>query len=253
MKTRKTFDSVRGSSIRKLQGGMSLLAVFTLLFLGVLGSGCGGPGPGGWYGSQCSSAVAGANVSGGDFSGCSLIGDDLSETDFSYADFEGAELINAYFWIGTYGADLEETQFNNVLANSVDFTEAYLLKADFRPLPHIVGNTYGGYTDLEWAVFNSARLVETRMNGASLRGASFVGAILKCANLRGADLREVDFTGADMEGADLTDAVFDANTDFTNANVEDACFSTGHGADLNPAVNNSLTVTTPLNCVPSFP
>ena len=174
MKTRKTFGSVRGSSIRNLQVGMSLLGVFALLSLGVLGSGCGGGGTGtNWFGSQCSSAVQGASVSGGDFSGCILNFDDLSETDFSDANFEGAELNNAYFWIGTYGADLEETQFNNVLANSVDFTGAYLLKADFRPLPHIVGNTYGGYTDLQWAVFDGAVLIEARMNGADLRGATF--------------------------------------------------------------------------------
>ncbi len=203
MKTRKTFDSVRGSSIRKLQGGMSLLAVFTLLSLGVLGSGCGAAGSGGWYGSQCSSAVAGASVPGGDFSGCILNNVDLSETDFSYADFEGAELNGASFWIGTYGAVLEEAEFNNVLANSVDFTNAYLLKADFRPQPLV-----GGYTDLQWSVFAGAFLTEARMNEVDLRGA---------------DLRNVDFTGAslvnaDLTGAQLTGATFDSAI-MTGANL----------------------------------
>jgi len=258
MKTRKTFGSVRGSSIRKLQGGMSLLGVFALLSLGILAAGCGAVGPGGWYGSQCSSAVQGATVQGGDFRGCILNGDDLSETDFTSADFEGAELNAADFWDGTYGAILEDTQFNNVSANSVEFTNAYMEGADFRPLPHIVGNTYGGYTDLQWAVFDGAVLIEARMNGADLRGASFLltsngPADLSCANLRGADLQGVNFSGAILEGADLTDAVFDANTDFTGADVKDACFSPGHTADLLGAVNNTLTVTTPTGCEPSFP
>ena len=130
--------------------------------------------------------------------------------------------------------------------------------ADFRPLPHQVGNTYGGYTDLQWAVFDGAVLIEARMNGADLRGATFLlttngPAELRCANLRGAKLSGVNFTDAVLEGADLTDAVFDAYTDFTGADVKDACFSTGHTADLSLAANNLQTVPTPLNCVPSFP
>ncbi|MEC9352817.1 MAG: pentapeptide repeat-containing protein [Planctomycetota bacterium] len=207
MKARKTFGSVRGSSIRKLQGGAYLFAVVALLSLGVLAGGCGGPGPGGWYGSQCSSAVAGASAQGGDFSGCVLNNADLSETDFSYADFEGAELNGASFWIGTYGAVLEEAEFNNVLANSVDFTDAYLLKADFRPQPLV-----GGYTDLQWSVFVGAVLTEARMNEVDLRGADLTGANLDCANLQGADLRDVDFTGASLVDADLTGAQLDGAT-----------------------------------------
>ena len=139
MKTRKTFGSVRGSSIRKLQGGMSLLGVFTLLSLGVLGSGCGyggyPPSTGdGWSVSgapQCSDAIAGASVPGGNFAGCILNGENLSGTDFSSADFDGAELDDAKFWLGTYDAILVGTKFTNVKAANVDFTRADLTEADF--------------------------------------------------------------------------------------------------------------------------
>ena len=218
MKTRETFGSGGGSSTRKLQGGAYLFAVATLLSLGVLAGGCGSVGPGGWYGSQCSSAVAGADAQGGDFSGCVLNNADLSETDFSFADFEGAELNNASFWIGTYGAVLEETKFNNVLADSVDFTDAYLFKADFRPQPLV-----GGYTDLQWSVFAGAVLTEARMNEVDLRGADLSAANLDCANLQGADLRDVDFTdaslvNADLTGAQLTGATFDSAI-MTGANL----------------------------------
>jgi len=250
MKTRKTFDSVRGSSIRKLQGGMSLLAVFTLLSLGVLGSGCGGPGPGGWYGSQCSSAVAGASAQGGDFSGCVLNNADLSETDFSYADFEGAELNGASFWIGTYGAVLEEAEFNNVLANSVDFTNAYLLKADFRPQPLV-----GGYTDLQWSVFAGAVLTEAQMNDVDLRGADLTNANLGCANLQGADLRDVDFTGASLVDADLSNALL-TGAIFDNADVDGAYFAGASGLafttspDPNPTLNVGGISIAVAGCVP---
>ncbi len=250
MKTRKTFDSVRGSSIRKLQGGMSLLAVFTLLSLGVLGSGCGAAGSGGWYGSQCSSAVAGASVPGGDFSGCILNNVDLSETDFSYADFEGAELNGASFWIGTYGAVLEEAKFNNVLADSVDFTDAYLLKADFRPQPLV-----GGYTDLQWSVFAGAVLTEARMNEVDLRGGDLSGADLECANLQGADLRNADFTGASLINADLTGAQLDGAT-FDTAIMNGANLSGTNWAvpgvlllPLTPGQSGTLGSTT-ATCVP---
>jgi len=210
MKTRKTFDSVRDYSTRNQQGGMGLLAVFTLLSLGVLGSGCGYGGypastGGGWSvagAPQCSNAIAGANVPGGNFAGCILNGENLNETDFSYADFDGAELNNAKFWLGTYDAILVGTKFTNVEAEDVDFTNADLTEADFR------SDTPNG-TNLQWAVFDGAILIEARMNEADLRGASFAGASLDCANLQGADLRNADFTGASLVNADLTGAQLD--------------------------------------------
>ena len=250
MKTRETFGSGGGSSTRKLHGGAYLCAVATLLSLGVLAGGCGSVGPGGWYGSQCSSAVAGASAQGGDFSGCVLNNDDLSETEFTIADFEGAELNNASFWIGTYGAVLEEAKFNNVLAEGVDLTNAYLLKADFRPQPIV-----GGYTDLQWSVFVGAVLIEARMNEVDLRGADLSGANLGCANLQGADLRDVDFTGASLVDADLSNALL-TGAIFDNADVDGACFTGASGLaftispDPNPTLNVGGINIAAAGCVP---
>ena len=251
MKTRKTFDSVSGSSIRKLQGGMSLLAVFTLLLLGVLTSGCGGAG-GGWYqsGPQCSSAVAGAYEPGGDFTDCILNNAILHSTDFSLADFDGAELNGAKFHIPfSYSSVLVGTMFTNVSAPSADFTIADLTDADFRPaIPN--------GTDLQWAVFDGATLDQARMNGVDLRDASFVGAYLDCANLQGADLRNVDFTGASLLNADFTDALL-TGANFDGAAIDGACFDWAIGVVFSPpSASNPTTGTAsstgPNTCVP-FP
>ena len=238
MKTRKTFDSVRGSSIRKLKGGMSLLAVFTLLLLGVLTSGCGGAG-GGWYqsGPQCSSAVAFAYEPGGDFTGCVLNNAILHSTDFSLADFDGAELNGAKFHIPfSYSSVLVGTMFTNVSATSVDFTIADLTEADFRP-------SIPNGTDLQWAVFDGATLDEARMNGVDLRDASFAGAYLDCANLQGADLRNADFTGASLLNADLSNALL-TGAIFDSADVDGACFNgaSGYVFTVSPAPNPTLNV-----------
>ena len=133
MKTRKTFGSVRGSSIRNLQVGTSLLGVLALLSLGVLGSGCGGGGTGtNWFGSQCSSAVAGAIEPGEDFSNCDLSGDLLKDTDFSFANFYNAKLNNTKFWHTWWGYEystLIGTMFTNVEAQNVDFRWAKYCRA----------------------------------------------------------------------------------------------------------------------------
>ena len=252
MKTRKIFSSVRGSSIRELQGRMSLFGVFTLLSLGVLAGGCGGSG-GGWYQAspQCSNAVAGANEPGGDFTGCVLNNATLNSTNFSLADFDGAELNGTKFYIPlSYGAQLVETKFTNVSANSVDFTMADLTEADFRPdIP------YG--TDLQWAVFDGATLNKARMDGeVDLRDASFVGAYLDCANLRNADLRNVDFTGASLLNADFTDALL-TGANFDGAAVDGACFDGAIGVVFSPPsasnpTTGTVSSTGPNTCVP-FP
>ena len=200
-----------------------MLAVFTLLLLGVLAGGCGGVG-GGWYqtGPQCANAVAGANEPGGDFTNCILNNAILDSSNFSLADFDGAELNGAKFHIPfSYSALLVGTKFTNVSANSVDFTIADLTEADFRPdIP------YG--TDLQWAVFDGATLDQARMNGVDLRDASFVGAYLDCANLQGADLRNANFNGASLLNADLTNALLTGAT-FDGANVDGACFNGASG------------------------
>ena len=229
MKTRKTFDSVSGSSIRKLQGGMSLLAVFTLLSLGALGSGCGGSGPGGWYGSQCSKAVAGASEPGEDFSNCVLNAALLIGTDFSFADFDGAQLNNAKFWHPWYPYEFSTligTRFTNVEAQNVDFRFANLMQADFRP-------SFPGSTDLRWAVFDDANLYKANLNGANLEGAFFINAYLECADLSSADLESVNFVNANLTNADLSDS------DLTNANFSGAFMA---GANLNNAILTGVTL-----------
>ena len=256
MKTRKTFDSVRDSSTRNQQGGMSLLAVFTLLFLVVLGSGCGYGGypastGGGWSvpgAPQCSSAIAGASVPWGNFTGCILNGENLNETDFSYADFDGAELNNAKFWLGTYDAILVGTKFTNVEAEDVDFTNADLTEADFRPdIPN--------GTNLQWAAFVGAVLIEARMNEVDLRGANLSGANLECANLQGADLRNADFTGASLVNADLTGAQLDganfSGADMAGANLNGTNYATP-GVLVAPLTNaqSSVIAITAATCVP---
>lgn len=99
------------------------------------------------------------------------------------------------------GADLYNTDFQNLNLNDVNFVGADLRSANF------------GNTSLSGANFGSANLCSANLYNADLTRANFYNANLQDtdlinANLQGANLRGANFQGANLTGANQRSSNF---------------------------------------------
>lgn len=244
MMTRENISKGRRFAAWRSKGGVFVITLFTLLSLGVLGSGCGGSG-GGWYsithGPDCQThAHAGANASNGDFHNCNLNNLDLTGANYSFADFTDADLSFAtgYTPGSPFGPiDFEEAVMRNVDLSFVVMDYANLVKADLR-------GDFPFSTNLLEAGLDDANLRQANLVNAFMKKAHLKGATLKWANLNGADLTQADLEFANLDDADLRNANL-AGANLANASTVGTLFSPSAQALLTPGqwADRSLTGT----------
>ncbi|KAL6275446.1 hypothetical protein ACE6H2_019047 [Prunus campanulata] len=132
------------------------------------------------------------------FRGVNLSGLDLSKLDLSNIDFSYACLRNVCF----SSCDLDGAKFNHV--------------------------------DAEGAIFRNASLQNSKLIGANLRDALFVDANLRSAKVQGACLINCSFWRASLNCAELHDV------DLTNANLQDACLRSANLKNLKKTTNTNF-------------
>lgn len=149
-----------------------------------------------------------------DLTGAVLPRAGLADAKLNKAWLAGANLRGAHL----AGADLEEAHLQKANLQGANLAGADLAWASLTGANLEGANLAGAH--LEWASLDDASLKEADLTGAHLNKAFFFQACLSGANLQGANLQ-----GAHLTGADLRNAVFDKDTNFSNADLRFARFS----------------------------
>jgi uncharacterized protein YjbI with pentapeptide repeats len=180
--------------------------------------------------------LAGANLAGANLSGANLNGANLSEARLYGATLVGADLI---------GAELPRADLSEAHLSEADLSTANLSEADLTIANLSGANLYGATlvgADLSEADLSKANFVEANLSKADLSKANLVGADLSRADLSGAIFVEADLSKADLSEANLfeanlpkakltmalminvklSDAILDAQTDFSDAIIDDS-------------------------------
>jgi uncharacterized protein YjbI with pentapeptide repeats len=117
--------------------------------------------------------------------------------------------------------DLESANFEGILLNGVNFSNANLKKTIFSEVEMDQGN-------LENANLEKAKLISVKIKQANFRNANLAGANISLSDAAGAVFREANLNGANFLKADLTKADFqDAivrNVSFREANLSETNF-----------------------------
>jgi uncharacterized protein YjbI with pentapeptide repeats len=145
--------------------------------------------------------LIGAQLSGAQLRGAQAAEIRLDASDLSGACFDGAAMLSSYLVAASVrGASLRKVQLKFANLRDADLTEADLSEAVLR------------VCEMPQAVLAGAKLCQTDLSGADLRGAD-----LRRADLTGASLRGTDLRGALFAEATLAGILFDASTQFEEA------------------------------------
>jgi hypothetical protein len=114
-------------------------------------------------------------------------------------------------------ADLREADLSGATFYKAVLARAVFLRAQ------LAGAVLWG-ADLADAILVDANLTEANLNNANLANANLINANLTGANLVGTNLRGANLGSANLSSAVILSAMLD-DTDFTNANLQDAIFT----------------------------
>ncbi len=183
-----------------------------------------------------------ADFTGSGFAGAHLVQTTFVECQLDRADFSGADLQRSCFvtckgedarFVGArmseaviaHMSELPRADFTDAVMEKCCLRTTVLRGAKFlaaRMAMADLSECDASAATFDRALLNSALMIRTRLDGASLRGVNLTEAILSKSRLAGAD-----FTGAQLTRADFTRAVGDRDTHFADAVVRFTRFDQG--------------------------
>jgi uncharacterized protein YjbI with pentapeptide repeats len=189
--------------------------------------------------------LRGANLTAAQLDGTDLTRSDISDADLSYASLRSATCVNVDLTRTTLtGADLSGATFAEALLQKANLSNASLrdiiapritaAEACFDRCRLNSATLTGGRlvsasmvgavlarAELTETEFRDAKLSDADLMGAVCKGADFTDATLTRANLSGADLSDASLRGARLDRVQLQDARVSADTDFSDAVMDD--------------------------------
>lgn len=147
--------------------------------------------------------------------GINLKSADLEKANFRNADLRDANLRNSNL-IGAdlSNADLTDAKLVHAKLNRAKLVHAKLYNADLQHAKLL-------HTDLNSANLEIANLKDADLSSAILTNANLEKANLFNARLKGVHLEGANLKDADLGNADLENAIFNKNTDFQGAKIDD--------------------------------